>query len=256
MPSKSTPLGRVRRGSALSVQASAASPDAMPGFIYLASQSPRRRQLLEQLGVAYELLLPTDDEDAEALESVLPGEAPARYVKRVTRLKLEAAVARLERRGLPLAPVLCSDTTVARGQQIFGKPLDDRDAARMLGALSGATHRVLTAVALWTPASPLPHPGKALPAPFRVRAPFFAVPGPAGRGIDTVCESRVTFERMRPAQIARYVASGEPRGKAGAYAIQGQAAMHVTGIQGSYSGIMGLPMHETAVLLRRVGLLP
>ncbi len=256
MPSKSTPLGRVRRSQALPVQASAAALGAPPGFIYLASQSPRRRQLLEQLGVAFELLLPTDDEDAEALEAVLPGEAPARYVKRVTRLKLEAAVARLERRGLPLAPVLCSDTTVARGRQIFGKPLDDRDAARMLGALTGATHRVLTAVALWVPASSLPHPGKALPTSTRIRAPFFAVPGRAGRGIDTVCESRVTFERMSPAQIARYVASGEPRGKAGAYAIQGQAAMHVTGIHGSYSGIMGLPMHETSVLLRRVGLLP
>ncbi len=256
MPSKSTPLGRVRRSRALPVQASVAAPGATPGFIYLASQSPRRRQLLEQLGVAYELLLPTGDEDAEALEAVLPGEAPTLYVKRVTRLKLEAAVARLERRGLPLAPVLCSDTTVARGRQIFGKPLDDRDAARMLGELSGATHRVLTAVALWAPASPLPHPGKALPASSRIRAPFFSVHGPAGRGIDTVCESHVTFERMSPAQIARYVASGEPRGKAGAYAIQGQAAMHVTGIHGSYSGIMGLPMHETAVLLRRVGLLP
>lgn len=256
MPSKSTPLGRVRRSQALPVQASAAALGAPPGFIYLASQSPRRRQLLEQLGVAFELLLPTDDEDAEALEAVLPGEAPARYVKRVTRLKLEAAVARLERRGLPLAPVLCSDTTVARGRQIFGKPLDDRDAARMLGALTGGTHRVLTAVALWVPASSLPHPGKALPTSTRIRAPFFAVPGRAGRGIDTVCESRVTFERMSPAQIARYVASGEPRGKAGAYAIQGQAAMHVTGIHGSYSGIMGLPMHETSVLLRRVGLLP
>jgi septum formation protein len=222
----------------------------------LASQSPRRRQLLEQLGVAYELLLPAPDEDAEALEAVLPGEAPAHYVKRVTRLKLVAAVARLERRGLPLAPVLCSDTTVARGRQVFGKPLDDRDAARMLGELSGATHRVLTAVALWAPALPWPRSAKAFSGPPRVRAPFFVVPGPVGRGIDTVSESRVTFERMSPAQIARYVATGEPHGKAGAYAIQGQAAMHVTGIRGSYSGIMGLPMHETAVLLRRVGLLP
>ncbi len=256
MSSNPTPLGRVRRGRVLPVQAGTAAAGAPPGFIYLASQSPRRRQLLEQLGVAYELLLPAADEDAEALEAVLPGEAPAPYVKRVTRLKLGAAVARLERRGLPLAPVLCSDTTVARGRQIYGKPLDDRDAARMLGELSGATHRVLTAVALWAPASPPSHPGKALPALSRIRAPFFAVPGPAGRGIDTVSESRVTFERMSPAQIARYVASGEPRGKAGAYAIQGQAAMHVTSIRGSYSGIMGLPMHETAVLLRRVGLLP
>ncbi len=247
MSSNSTPQRRVRPVSAQLSKAIPAAPGVHPGFIYLASQSPRRRQLLEQLGVAYELLLPGGDEDAEALEAVLPGEAPAHYVKRVTRMKLEAAVARLGRRGLPLAPVLCSDTTVARGRQIFGKPLDDRDAARMLGELSGATHRVLTAVALWAPA---------LPVPSRIRVPFFAVPGPAGRAIDTVSESRVTFERMSPAQIARYVASGEPRGKAGAYAIQGQASMHVTGIHGSYSGIMGLPMHETAILLRRVGLLP
>ncbi len=247
MSSNPTHPRRVRPISAQLSKASPAAPGVHPGFIYLASQSPRRRQLLEQLGVAYELLLPGGDEDAEALEAVLPGEAPAPYVKRVTRMKLVAAVARLGRRGLPLAPVLCSDTTVARGRQIFGKPLDDRDAARMLGELSGVTHRVLTAVALWAPA---------LPVPSRIRAPFFAVPGPAGRAIDTVSESRVTFERMSPAQIARYVASGEPRGKAGAYAIQGQAAMHVTGIHGSYSGIMGLPMHETAILLRRVGLLP
>jgi septum formation protein len=258
MSSNPTPQRRVRRVGAQPVKATPAAAGVQAGFIYLASQSPRRRQLLEQLGVAYELLLPGADEDAEALEAVLPGEAPAHYVKRVTRMKLEAAVARLGRRGLPLAPVLCSDTTVARGRQIFGKPLDDRDAARMLGELSGATHRVLTAVALWAPALPPSPagPGKALAVPARIRAPFFAVPGPAGRAIDTMSESRVTFERMRPAQIARYVASGEPRGKAGAYAIQGQAAMHVTGIHGSYSGIMGLPMHETAILLRRVGLLP
>ena len=141
MSSNPTPLGRVRRGRVLPVQAGTAAAGVHPGFIYLASQSPRRRQLLEQLGVAYELLLPAADEDAEALEAVLPGEAPARYVKRVTRLKLGAAVARLERRGLPWAPVLCSDTTVARGRQIYGKPLDDRDAARMLGEIGRASCR-------------------------------------------------------------------------------------------------------------------
>lgn len=251
----SAPLSSSRRAHRATATGRSSQASAMSGFIYLASQSPRRRQLLEQLGVAYELLLPGEDEDAEALEAALPGEAPALYVKRVTRLKLEAAVARIGRRGLSQAPVLCSDTTVARGRQIFGKPVDDRDAARMLTELSGATHRVLTAVALWVPASAAPRPAKAGAVAARTRAPFFAVPGPSGRGIDTLCESRVTFERMTPAQIARYVASGEPRGKAGAYAIQGQAAMHVTSIRGSYSGIMGLPMHETAVLLRRVGLL-
>ena len=120
----------------------------MPDFIYLASQSPRRRQLLEQLGVRYELLLPDSDEDAEALEAVLQSEAPAAYVKRVTGLKLDAALARMMRRKLPPAPILCSDTTVAMGRVIYGKPDDAKDAARMLRELSGGTHRVLTAVAV------------------------------------------------------------------------------------------------------------
>jgi predicted house-cleaning NTP pyrophosphatase (Maf/HAM1 superfamily) len=120
----------------------------MSDFIYLASQSPRRRQLLEQLGVRHELLLPDADEDAEAIEAVLPGEAPARYVQRVTGLKLDAAVQRLARRGLRLAPILCSDTTVALGRAIYGKPADAADARRMLRELSGSTHRVLTAVAV------------------------------------------------------------------------------------------------------------
>ena len=196
-------------------------------FIYLASQSPRRRQLLEQLGVAHELLLPDASEDSEALEAVLPGEAPVHYVQRVTGLKLDAALARMKRRGLPPAPVLCSDTTVARGRRIYGKPTDARDAARMLGELAGATHRVLTAVAV----------------------------GSGRRRLQALSVSRVTFEALSPAQIRAYVATGEPLGKAGAYAIQGRAAMHVTGISGSYSGIMGLPMHETATLLRSLGVL-
>jgi septum formation protein len=119
-------------------------------FVYLASQSPRRRQLLEQLGIRHELLLPDPDEDAEALEAVRPGEAPAAYVQRVTGLKLDAALARLARRGLPPAPVLCSDTTVALGRDILGKPADAAEARRMLARLSGRPHRVLTAVALQT----------------------------------------------------------------------------------------------------------
>lgn len=225
----------------------AAAATSGKGFVYLASQSPRRRQLLEQLGVAYELLLPDADEDAESLEVVLPGEAPARYVARVTRLKLEAAVARLHRRGLALAPVVCSDTTVARGRRIYGKPEDARDAVRMLGELTGATHRVLTAVALWVPAGVVAR---------KAKGASFDLPGLTGRAWETASESRVTFEAMSRAQIERYVATGEPLGKAGAYAIQGTAAMHVTAIHGSYSGIMGLPMYETAVLLRNAGLIP
>ena len=195
--------------------------------LYLASQSPRRRQLLDQLGVAHTLLLPDPHEDAEAIEHVLPGESPSAYVQRVTDLKLDAALARLKRRGLPPAPILCSDTTVALGRRIYGKPVDERDAARMLAELAGATHRVLTAVAVGT---------------VRCR-------------LQTLSTSRVTFEALTRAQVRAYVATGEPLGKAGAYAIQGRAAMYVTRIDGSYSGIMGLPMHETAGLLRAFGVL-
>ena len=194
-------------------------------FIYLASQSPRRRQLLEQIGVRHELLLPGADEDAEGLEAVLPGEAPADYVQRVTGLKLDAAVARHARRGLPPAPILCSDTTVALGRTILGKPEGAQDAARMLAELSGREHEVLTAVALQD--------------------------GP--RRSAALSVSRVRFAAMTPAQIDAYVASGEPMGKAGAYGIQGRAAAHVEHMAGSYSGIMGLPLYETAGLLRAAG---
>jgi len=196
-----------------------------PGLIYLASQSPRRRQLLEQLGVHHELLLPDSDEDTESIEAVQGGEAPARYVNRVTGLKLDAALERMQRRGLPAAPVLCSDTTVAMGRVIYGKPEDARDAARMLRELAGRTHRVLTAIAVQ-------HGRKRLHA---------------------LSDSRVTFAEFTPAQIKRYVDSGEPMGKAGAYAVQGRAAAYISHISGSYSGIMGLPMHETAQLLRAFG---
>jgi septum formation protein len=197
----------------------------MSDFIYLASQSPRRAQLLEQLGMAFKRLLPDPVEDAEALEVVHGAEAPAAYVKRVTRLKLHAAVARMQRQGLPAAPVLCSDTTVALGRTILGKPENDADAIRMLTLLSGATHRVLTAVAV--------QHGK--------------------KTVEALSISNVTFAEMTRAQIKAYVASGEPMGKAGAYAVQGKAAVHITRINGSYSGIMGLPLYETSLLLRAVG---
>ena len=197
----------------------------MPSFVYLASMSPRRRQLLEQLGVRYELLLPGPDEDAESIEAVLPNEAPARYVQRVTALKLDAALLRRTRRGLAAAPILCSDTTVALGRRIFGKPINDTDAGRMLGELAGRTHRVLTAVAV----------------------------GTVRKRVQDVSESRVTFGPLSPAQIRAYVASKEPEGKAGAYAVQGRAAAFIAHISGSYSGIMGLPMFETAQLLRSIG---
>jgi len=117
-------------------------------FVWLASQSPRRAQLLQQIGVDFRLLPPDADEDAEALEAERPGELPAAYVQRVTRAKLQAAVARLARRGAAQAPILCADTTVALGRRILGKPADAQHAREMLQALSGHTHRVLTAVAV------------------------------------------------------------------------------------------------------------
>ena len=198
-------------------------------FIYLASQSPRRRQLLDQLGVAHELLLPNAAgdiaEDAEAIEAEHPGEAPRDYVQRVTAGKLAAAVARHARRQLPSGPILCSDTTVALGAQILGKPADADDARRILQMLSGQEHEVLTAVAMQ-------HGEQRLAA---------------------LSVSRVRFMPLSAAQIDAYVASGEPMGKAGAYGIQGLAGAYVEQMSGSYSGIMGLPLFETAQLLRQLG---
>jgi septum formation protein len=194
-------------------------------LIYLASQSPRRRELLTQIGVAHELLLPTPDEDAESLEVVLDGEAPQIYVQRVTALKLIAARARLAGAGSLNRPILCADTTVALGDVILGKPDDAEGAKRMLRALSGQTHRVFTAIAI----------------------------GWGDKTVQACCESRVTFAPLSDAEIADYVATGEPMGKAGAYGVQGRAAAFISRIEGSYSGIMGLPLFETAQALREVG---
>ena len=192
-------------------------------FVYLASQSPRRRQLLDQLGVSHALLLADADEDAEALEAVLPGELPAAYVQRVTALKLRAARARLLARGLPGAPILCADTTVALGRTILGKPEDAQQAREMLMALSGRSHRVLTAVAV----------------------------AADRQNLAALSVSHVRFAPLSPALIEAYVASGEPFGKAGAYAIQSQLAGWIAHIDGSYSAIMGLPLFETAQLLKQ-----
>ena len=197
----------------------------MPDFIYLASQSPRRSQLLAQLDIRHELLLPDAGEDSDALEVALKNEVPGAYVQRVTGLKLNAALQRLSRRKLSAAPVLCSDTTVALGRTLLGKPADAEDAARMLAALAGRTHRVLTAVAVQHGST-------------RVQA---------------LSASAVRFSPLTPAQIQAYIDSGEPMGKAGAYAVQGRAATFIAHISGSYSGIMGLPLFETAQLLRAVG---
>ena len=194
-------------------------------FIYLASQSPQRRLLLEQIGVRFELLLPGADEDAEALEVERAGELPADYVERVTLAKLDAARLRLAARGIPSAPILCSDTTVALGRRILGKPADAFEAVATLQALSGQTHLVITAVAL----------------------------GVGTNQWVAVSTSRVRFAVMPEAAIEAYVASGDPFGKAGAYAIQSGVAAWIEHIEGSYSGIMGLPLFETAQLLRKAG---
>ncbi len=194
-------------------------------FVWLASQSPRRRQLLDQIGAAHQLLLPDADEDAEALEATRSGELPADYVARVTRAKLHAALLRLASRGLAAAPVLCADTTVAIGRRILGKPADAAEATTMLAALSGRTHRVLSAVAV-----------------------------SAGRQtLKATSITRVRFAKLPAATIDAYVESGEPFGKAGAYAIQSALAGWIEQIDGSYSGVMGLPLYETAQLLRRAG---
>jgi septum formation protein len=197
-------------------------------MIYLASRSPRRRELLLQMGVRFEPLLfregQRQDEDTD--EAVRPGEEPDEYVRRVTRLKAEAAWKRVVmRRGLQRKPVIAADTTVALGAEILGKPADRADADRILRTLSGTRHRVLTAVAL----------------AFEARLEL------------VVSESLVTFAVLDEARIAAYVQSGEPFDKAGAYAIQGRAGVFVSRIEGSYTGVMGLPLYETAELLRKFG---
>ena len=194
-------------------------------FVYLASQSPRRQALLDQIGVSYKVLLPSDPEAAEALEAVLPQESALRYVKRVTRLKLQAAMRQIHQQSLPFAPVLCADTTVVVDRQILGKPANARQAAEMLRLLSGKAHQVLTAVAI-------------------------------GHNQDiqlALSRSRVKFAPMTAADIQDYVASEEPMGKAGAYAIQGRASAFISHVSGSYSGIMGLPLYETTLLLKQIG---
>ncbi len=194
--------------------------------LYLASASPRRQELLRQIGVDFVLLAPDPDEDAEALEVPLRGEAPAPYVARVTLLKLDAARERLRRRALPPAPVLCADTTVALGRRILGKPANHAEALEMLRLLGGRNHRVLTAVAVaW-----------------------------AGGSASRLSVSHVQMDAIDVGRREAYVASGEPFGKAGGYGIQGRAAGFISRISGSYSGIMGLPLYETTQLLKQAGI--
>jgi septum formation protein len=197
-------------------------------MIYLASRSPRRRELLLQIGVKFEPLLFREGsrQDVDTDEAVLAGEQPDEYVRRITKLKADAAWQRVVmRRGLQRKPVLAADTTVALGGEVLGKPRDRDDAERILRKLSGTQHRVLTAVAMQ----------------FEQRYEM------------AVSESLVTFAVLDDARIAAYVLSGEPFDKAGAYAIQGRAGAFVERLEGSYTGVMGLPLHETANLLKLFG---
>lgn len=200
-------------------------------FIYLASQSPRRQELLKQINVRYECLLPSDEEDVEALESCLDGEHPQTYVKRVTQLKLEMAFKRLRHRQLVIAPILCADTTVALHNIIYGKAVNDDDAFRMISALQGHVHQVMTSVVVG-----LPCPDGSL------------------KEWQLTNMSEVTMAPMTSETIRAYIASGEYQGKAGAYGIQGRMAAYISHIKGSYSGIMGLPLFETAKILHQAGL--
>ena len=191
--------------------------------IYLASASPRRRELLAQIGVRHELLLALPGE-AEVDEAVLPGEAPLAYVERVCLAKAQAGVARMRARGLPERAVLAADTTVALGAQILAKPADRPDAARMLRVLSASRHQVLTAITLCL----------------------------GERRSSAVSVSEVVFRALDEGEIGQYLDSGEADDKAGAYAIQGLAAQFVAELHGSYSGVMGLPLYETAQLMERM----
>ncbi|MEN3294989.1 MAG: nucleoside triphosphate pyrophosphatase [Burkholderiales bacterium] len=196
--------------------------------IYLASKSPRRRELLRQIGVEFELLLLRDQSPRgpEVSEEVHPGEKAEDYVARVTREKAEYASNTMSWRRLPVRPVLAADTTVVIDGRILGKPADAAEATEMLKALSGRTHRVLTSVAVHYDEDTW----------------------------QTTQVSEVTFGELTDEMIRAYCATPEPYDKAGGYAIQGQAAVFIKNISGSYSGIMGLPLYETADLLRQAGI--
>ena len=195
-------------------------------IIYLASKSPRRRELLKQIGVHYELLMmreqaPRIDVD----ESPLADETAHAYVQRIVRIKAETAINVMRERRLTRRPILTADTTVTLDGHILGKPVDKADAVRMLTQLSGESHQVLTAVAV-------------------------AVDQEIKQVLTT---SFVTFAKLDEDEIRSYIETGEPMDKAGAYAVQGLAAKFITKLSGSYSGVMGLPLYETATLLRQCG---
>jgi septum formation protein len=196
--------------------------------IYLASKSPRRRELLRQLGVPFEELhlRESPSRPRDVLEEAEDGEPPAHYVERIARTKASVGWKRMEQRLLTSRPVLGADTEVVLDGEVLGKPSDAAHAAAMLARLSGRTHEVLTGVALRS--------GEDVAFALSV--------------------SRVTLRKLAAGEIERYVATGEPLDKAGAYAIQGRAAAFVAHLEGSYSGVMGLPLFETAELLAKAGI--
>ena len=198
--------------------------------IYLASRSPRRLELLQQMGIACKTVLLREETNRlrDVDERPLPEENPYIYVERMAKMKAEIGVLRARQRALPVMPMLGADTIVVFNGTIFGKPSDAADAKRMLKLLSGTQHEVLTGVAV-TDGTRLLH--------------------------DTSI-SRVRFRDLTESEINNYIASGEPTGKAGAYAIQGIAAVFVERLEGSYSGVMGLPIFETSMLLSQFGIKP
>ena len=195
--------------------------------IYLASKSPRRRELLRQIGVEFELLALRNDpvRGADVSEDVHAGEAPVDYVARVAREKGAFAWNMVLSRRQPMRPVLSADTTVTIDGEILGKPANTKEAVAMLERLSGRTHEVLTSVAVHG---------------MNIAEQITQV-------------SAVRFAKLTPEQIRAYCASPEPYDKAGGYGIQGAAAVFIEHIEGSHSGIMGLPLFETANLLRKAG---
>jgi septum formation protein len=196
--------------------------------ILLASKSPRRQQLLRQIGIDFDLLRLREaaGRDRDIDEAAKDAEPPLHYVERMARTKVGVGWQRMQQRMLPPRPVLSADTEVVLNGVIFGKPLDADDAARMLHHLSGQTHQVITAVAVrWHDRTEV-----------------------------EISVSNVTFRDLTAEEIQHYVATGESADKAGAYAIQGRAAAFITRIEGSFSGVVGLPLAETAALLARVGM--
>jgi len=198
--------------------------------LYLASRSPRRRELLHQIGIDFDTVVFRDGKraDSETDETPLPGEPPVDYVERVARAKAIHGLRIVEERRLPMRPVLSADTTLELDGQIIGKPVDMADAADILRRLSGRTHRVLTGVAI----------------------------DHQGRSEYLLSTSEVRFRPIDDEEIRHYVISGEPMDKAGAYGIQGRAGLFVEHLSGSYTGVMGLPVCETGELLKRLGFRP